>query len=206
MGVRGMSDIPECYFLDLFNECNYYGDKCDNHPTCNQIWDWKGIIQERIGDNALALGKRIEKIEKDNKRLEEHRVLGNKTMTKYLNKKAIELSELKEQVEHNQKWICGHGCTKPAINPSEQTGSARQTEFACLVCGKEIEGYSIVKTTCMDCYAKLEEGNVLVEKKELELGYRIFELLDEHKVKIPYNIIIQIAPFVEKLKKYLEEE
>ncbi|KKN60476.1 hypothetical protein LCGC14_0531220 [marine sediment metagenome] len=32
-----MMGYEECYFLDLFDGCEYYGDKCDNHPTCNQI-------------------------------------------------------------------------------------------------------------------------------------------------------------------------
>lgn len=45
--------------------------------------------------------KRIEKLEKDNKRLEEHRILGNKTLTKYLNKKAKEISELRSKLK---KW------------------------------------------------------------------------------------------------------
>ena len=46
----------------------------------------------------IPLTERIEKLERDNDRLEGHRVLGNKTMTMYLNKKAKELSELKEEV------------------------------------------------------------------------------------------------------------
>ena len=123
----------------------------------------------------------------------------------------------RDLILYKEKWICGHGCTKPAINPSEQDdrecpecgahmwskyshydGCSKKekepTDVACLVCGKEIEGYSIVKTTCMDCYAKLEEGSVLVSKEELEW---LFDNLKLNSPKQKWN---------ELIKKYLEEE
>lgn len=30
-------EMDECTFYDMFGECNYYGDKCENHPTCSGI-------------------------------------------------------------------------------------------------------------------------------------------------------------------------
>ena len=54
-------------------------------------------------ESKNEINKRFEKLEKDYKKLEEHRILGNKTMTKYLNKKAKELSELEEK--NRGSWI-----------------------------------------------------------------------------------------------------
>ncbi|KKL89889.1 hypothetical protein LCGC14_1910230, partial [marine sediment metagenome] len=35
----------------------------------------------------------------------------------------------RDLIYYEEKWICGHGCIKPAVNPSEQdAGSARQTD------------------------------------------------------------------------------
>ncbi len=100
----------------------------------------------------------------------------------------------RDLIYYEEKWICGHGCIKPAVNPSEQdiAGSARQTEknddiwaFECPICGFLASNIPVKKVD----FTKPWSVKVLVKKEELEWWCRDTR-----------------GPIHDSMKKYLEED
>ena len=61
---------------------------------------FKDAFDTRVEKHLKPILKQIEVLKKDNKRLEEHRVLNNKTMTKFLNDWTARVKKLE-----GLKWL-----------------------------------------------------------------------------------------------------
>ena len=58
-------------------------------------------------------------------------------------------------IRYKQAWICGHGCTKPALKPKEKNEPKNDEPWECPICHKTVYiGYTVHR----HCLDKLIEG------------------------------------------------